>query len=188
MVTDATVLEYGSLSLPYYDVTTASILRYTGLIPGTTDANIRDYDNPINMDDLSMWWSNSPNKANPDWQYQIDLSTAFGLGPITGTFNPPFNPAITTVACQVFGPLPPYIDFWWGQSQFAKYGVFFWGALGVTDGPQWLNMPIQGFYSSRYQVGFTLITQPLVYISMITWRRLPLPEIIFAGNTATAPN
>ncbi len=177
---DGIVAEGATGQMPYYSAATGTILQYVPynyspyqqfLFDGTYDDLYFGYGNLIVV---NSWL----NKANPDWLNLYDLTSAQMFGPSSDLTFYPSDVLINSAVVTVHDPISPGLDYWWGTTQFAKFGFFCWGAPNPVGETQWINFKQCSFISSSTQYnGCGFAGFQGTQVSVVAYSRLDVSPI-----------
>lgn len=137
-------LEQLLISMPYYDKTN-NLVKYTQFEAGYWNDHTTGYANADGVVAIFSWL----NKLNPDWSDIAQGDQTIFEG-VTGTgFIPCEN--IVTMQVQITEP-GAKTDYWWGTTEFAKFGVFAFSFQGFRQTPPiWINWQQQSTNAPQTQ-------------------------------------
>ena len=170
-----------SVTFPYINQTTNQLYQdtYTTLV--IADNNVTGATNNTLYGELARCAQLV--KADPAWAGIFDLSTGITT-PLVAGENMNSTDANIMAANIIITQVGPGVDYWWGTTQFARFGVFAWGNA-QRSGMEYINFQNQLFtMPERNQTtGWYCNLPPGTTGSITTYQRIQIPALTWISVT-----
>ena len=170
--------DYGGMQVPYWD-RDAKVIAYTTQTYCYLSSSLGGCQDQPNW----IWLYAEISYNNPSWRELYSVASAQTFSGLEGTVAQVADRC--AVAAVVITDVPPWLDFWYGSSTFAKYGSIngYYPFGAPEQPPQWINYPVASVtFQDNEALGF-IITLPLgVKADVTLFSLIDTPPVISDGT------